>query len=223
VSPYVYVANGPILLYDPDGKRIKIVYRDEDGKKHKAFYDSDKGVAVNKKGDVVNGDFLDKVVESLNYSKKGDEKGIIDAVAKHKKTVKIKETKQIGEESFTGALGGLINTVKYNPNSGLKLAQKSGSITYPNGNVENSYAPTDDVQTPALGLFHEMVHAYNYLFDRAAMKKRNKTKDSDYDNAEERRVIEGYETPAAKILGEGVRTNHRGYPVRTVGPTSLKL
>jgi RHS repeat-associated protein len=65
-------------------------------------------------------------------------------------------------------------------------------------------------QTPALGLFHEMMHAFGdptvpvYATGDA------------YDNTEEYRVIHNFETPLAIELGEDVRYDHSGiktYPV----------
>jgi hypothetical protein len=43
---------------------------------------------------------------------------------------------------------------------------------------------------------------------------------SSYDNQEEARVIDTYETPAAIDLGEDYRTDHRGTPFDVISPTS---
>jgi hypothetical protein len=46
-----------------------------------------------------------------------------------------------------------------------------------------------------------------------------KTKTNDaYDNAEKKRVIDKYETPAAKRMKEPIRTDHRGKSVRVPDP-----
>jgi len=59
-------------------------------------------------------------------------------------------------------------------------------------------------QSPALGLGHEMTHETGgKTADRLAG-----IPDQAYDNAEERRVIVNYETPAANQLGEGTRMDH---------------
>ena len=65
-------------------------------------------------------------------------------------------------------------------------------------------------QTPALGILHEADHALGYLKDPVAFTNRANTKDKQYDDNEERRVIKGSETRAAKKLGEGVRDSHGG-------------
>ena len=65
-------------------------------------------------------------------------------------------------------------------------------------------------QSPALGLFHEMVHAFGdprvpvYPLDNG------------YDDTEEYRVIANYETPLATELGESVRYDHRPTPTYRV-------
>jgi len=62
-------------------------------------------------------------------------------------------------------------------------------------------------QSPALGLYHEMVHAFgDPTVPVIAM--------DGYTNTEEYRVIRDYETPAARALNEGVRDSHGGNPYR---------
>ncbi len=62
-------------------------------------------------------------------------------------------------------------------------------------------------QSPALGLGHELDHATAPPRTLEAGERRY---DVAYDNAEERRVITGSETHAARTLGEGVRHDHAG-------------
>lgn len=42
-----------------------------------------------------------------------------------------------------------------------------------------------------------------------------------YDNLEEKRVIERFETPAARQLGEGTRTDHQGTTFWVLSPTQF--
>ena len=48
------------------------------------------------------------------------------------------------------------------------------------------------------------------------------TKDKQYDNKEERRVITGSERKTAKANVESLRYNHKGKPYVTVSPISVK-
>jgi hypothetical protein len=69
-------------------------------------------------------------------------------------------------------------------------------------------------QSPALGLAHEIAHAVESPRRQAELSSRVRAR---YDNAEEARVIRGSERHAARVLGEGIRFDHRGslYRVRT--------
>ncbi len=70
-------------------------------------------------------------------------------------------------------------------------------------------------QSPALGLGHELDHAAEapWIADRL-----RKHREGRYDDAEERRVIEGSERHAARVLGEDARHDHRGTCYRVSSP-----
>lgn len=76
-------------------------------------------------------------------------------------------------------------------------------------------------QSGALGLFHELGHFYRDIFKNEEFEKEKDMIDPDYDYVEERRVIEDYETPAAKILNQGIRNNHFGKILNTENPISI--
>ena len=69
------------------------------------------------------------------------------------------------------------------------------------------------VQSPALGLVHELAHT------QANPKTPIRDLNNDYDNTEERRVITLIETPIARLLGEGLRFDHRGDLKEVSSPT----
>ena len=70
-------------------------------------------------------------------------------------------------------------------------------------------------QSPALGLGHEIDHAVEA---RSTLSRLQRLRCHAYDNDEERRVIRGSETCAAKYLGESVRTDHGGTLYRVSSP-----
>lgn len=70
-------------------------------------------------------------------------------------------------------------------------------------------------QSPALGLGHEIDHAVEPPRVADRLRHRHEAR---YDDAEERRVIEGSERHAARVLGEDVRHDHRGTCYRVRSP-----
>ena len=72
-------------------------------------------------------------------------------------------------------------------------------------------------QSPALALAHEAAHADEDVDERDRLFEKKLPL---FDNAEERRVILGPETHAARTLGEGTRTAHDGEEYRVATPTS---
>jgi len=70
-------------------------------------------------------------------------------------------------------------------------------------------------QSPALGLGHEIDHAVE---SRAKAQRLMNHFNRRYDNAEERRVILGSETHAARTLGEDARHDHGGSVYRVNSP-----
>jgi RHS repeat-associated protein len=73
------------------------------------------------------------------------------------------------------------------------------------------------LQTPALGFYHEMVHATG---NPPLVQMLLDIRDPHFTDLEERRVIQDYETPAARDLGEGTRNDHFGQPYNVASPTS---
>ena len=204
LSPYIFVANNPIIHIDPDGKRIKIIYEDENGKRHKAYYDSDNKVAKDKKGNVVSGKSLNKIVESLN-NRVGDDQNVIEKVAKDKKTITIRQIDQ-SNENRDNSFNPKKSTIYFDPNASSK-AYVSAPFTFPNGTTRMQNNEVG-VISPATILLHEVAHALNYITDPKAFKERRGTQVSEYGNAEEKKVIAEIENPAAIKRGEGVRNNH---------------
>jgi RHS repeat-associated protein len=94
------------------------------------------------------------------------------------------------------------NTINWDPRSGC-------SCTGGNG-----------IQSPALGLGHEMAHAAAPSWLGTLLSNLSLFA-GDYDNWEERRVITGAELNAAHTLGEPVRTDHKcSVTPRVPSPTS---
>ncbi|OWV06178.1 RHS repeat-associated core domain-containing protein [Fibrobacter sp. UWH3] len=82
-----------------------------------------------------------------------------------------------------------------------------------NWNPNEALVFPEGTQSPALGVLHEGFHAKGFLKNPSLYMKRFLENDDQYDNKEERRVIEGPESWAAEKLGESIRFNHGGEPV----------
>jgi hypothetical protein len=75
-------------------------------------------------------------------------------------------------------------------------------------------------QTPALSLFHELAHAaFDDLHHDDYANLLATPTGNDYHNAEEKRVIQCLETPAAWKLGQPTRCDHLGGYQSVGGPT----
>jgi RHS repeat-associated protein len=85
------------------------------------------------------------------------------------------------------------NTIHWDPRSGVRICDSG-------------------ILTPALSLFHEMVHARR--------GKRHPTPDAQWDDSEEKLVIQDFEIPFALRNGEPVRANHGDFPRLVIGSTS---
>jgi hypothetical protein len=104
-------------------------------------------------------------------------------------------TNLVNNDSFNP----VTNTVSWDPGSGLVTT---------NGGV----------QSPALGLGHELAHAAGL---RSLTGSLSLVPAGNYGNLEEFRVISFWEVGAATRLGEGIRYDHLGQVFRAHGPTSL--
>jgi hypothetical protein len=91
-------------------------------------------------------------------------------------------------------------TIFWDPNQALQLTN-GGSIS------------------PTTILIHEGGHAEGDISDPKAFLTRLTTLNSQYDNEEEKRVIQKIETPAAKKAGEDTRIDHSGTLVPVPDPT----
>ncbi len=84
-----------------------------------------------------------------------------------------------------------------------------------------------NIMSPTAVLNHEVDHANQHDNNPDQYNKDRKTKDPDYKNAEEKRVITGSEQETAKKLGEVeegqvTRKDHFGTPYETKGPTTTE-
>lgn len=149
-------------------------------------------------------DFLRNVAAAIRYLNGAGVARPIGEVALSKEVVTIQQAKDRTDATQTN-FDAKTNTLTWADKGGLEVID---SRTLEKASI-----------SPALGLGHEFEHASNALFDINSMLRDANTFDRTYSNQEERNVIEEYERPAAEKLGEGVRDDHSGKPVKVECPT----
>ena len=203
LSPYCYSADNPVVLKDPNGEEIRIYYKEKRGIGR--LFERAKYITYTP-GMNYNGDnnFVSNAVNSLNYiyNKNADVEGIIQQSVSTSEIVKVKKS----------------SSDYYDDSKKTIHWSTKGIIVWDN----SSGTKKEGRQSGALGLFHELGHFYRDVFKSSEFDTDSRTPDQDYYTMEERRVIEDYETPAAIILNEGTRNNHRGKILNTVDPLSTK-
>lgn len=119
----------------------------------------------------------------------------------------------------------LIDRLERAPEDCRIAVNRRGNDSYdPNAHVIH-WDPTSALRTttggrqsPALGLGHEIDHAVEAIYRPATSDRLSASFDAAYDDKEERRVITGSETHAARTLGEDTRRDHAGSLYRVSGP-----
>jgi RHS repeat-associated protein len=203
LSPYSYVGYMPIIAFDPDGRKIVIVYRDENNKKQKMEYTP----GMTYSGD---NEFVSNTVSALNHKYTLDSKNqnVINSLVSIRQSIRIKETKR-GSKFVP-----LTQTVRWNPYSAM--------ITF-----DYFTGAKTGAQTPASGLIHELGHGYwkfilsksikNALFFSFSWDDK-----SQYTTEQEKWVIENVEN---KCLDPDEAPRNTHYAIgayKTIGPNTLE-
>ena len=206
LSDYSYVAGNPTIFIDADGKDIIIYYVSQEK-------DLETGEIIEVKNSyhygsswqpIPDNKFVQETIKALDHMIENEVGFIKDSdvnVISFLKDSKHNATITEGEDYKD------VGTTNYQ----VTWTPYSGSVT-----SDGQY------QSPMLVLLHELTHALGYHYDFERYENRINTPDDDYDDKEEKAVIENVETPAAKKLNEGTRENHEGEFYETKGPTTTE-
>lgn len=149
-------------------------------------------------------EFLRNFANAVQYLNKNNLAGPIADAWKSEKTITLRAAPDRTDAKYTSV-----------SKDGMTVTWADlGGISFPNASGNGR-----GYLSPALGLAHEFEHVSNRLYDEASFLRDSHTYDGQYQNQEERNVIEGYERPAAKILGEGDRNSHGGRIEKYTCPT----
>ena len=198
VSPYASCGDDPVNEVDPDGKDIYIVYTDKNGHDW-AFRFS--GFQGRKSITIPNNQFVKDFMQAYLYNgKNGGGKNTIRAATNPKYKIYLRQS-SASRNHYDNSYNE--KTVFWMPRKGLVTS---------NGGK----------QSAATVLEHEMSHAVSDSYNHKDFNDRSNTKDKQYDDKEERRVIRYEESETAKANHESVRYDHKGEHYRTNSPTSTE-
>ncbi len=177
----VYCRNNPVKLIDSDGKDVIIWYIDKKGNDVYFRFDGTQSR-------IPNVNFVKDFVKVYNYLRyKGAGKNIMNAVKSHDIMVSVQEDADETRYDYNR----FNHIISWQPRKGIKTT---------NGGQ----------QSPATRLEHEFDHAIDNIKNSGEHRHRQDKTDTQYDNAEEKRVILGSERDTATKLGESTRNNHKG-------------
>ena len=198
VSPYASCGDDPVNAVDPDGNDIYIVYTDKNGHDW-AFRFS--GFQGRKSITIPNNQFVKDFMQAYLYNgKNGGGKNTIRAATNPKYKIYLRQS-SASRNHYDNSYNE--KTVFWMPRKGLETS---------NGGK----------QSAATVLEHEMSHAVSDSYNHKDFDDRSNTKDKQYDDKEERRVIRYEESETAKANHESVRYDHKGEHYRTNSPTSTE-
>jgi hypothetical protein len=141
--------------------------------------------------------FKSDFAKIIQYLNKSETSWYVAQLEKRPEIIYLSEGKDLDDFVFSSET----NTIIIHTRSGLKIGEGK-------------------IQSPALGFLHEVIHALQKLENPDQLKIDSFALTNDgYHTVEEKRVIDKYETPAAKRMNEPVRTDHKGISVLVSDPT----
>ena len=195
-SSYAYCMGNPVRLIDPTGKDVLIWYKDSRGNDQLFRFNGTQSKMP--KGN----QFIKDFIQAYNYLKyTGGGENLRNAVENPKYEIYV-DNAELFDKFGTEFYKYDVPTVYWESRKGIQF--KDGS------------------QSPATRLEHEFDHAIDYLEHTHDHRQRQGKNDSQYGNAEERRVITGSERRTAKANHEAVRHHHTGTVYETKSPITTE-
>ena len=178
MTPYAYCANNPIKYVDPDGEKFvvpRVKIKGQKGRYNVTFNGTSvtmQRTGIKKSKEILQyqsgaNEFVDNMVASYYYivnCEGADVDGAMKQVAESATTVKVKKQRDAGSY--------LWKTIRYDFSQGSKIEREDGVSGY---------------QSPALGFWSEVYHAYLDIIDKKT--KKSLSSFSDTYNMEEENYV----------------------------------
>lgn len=217
MSPYVFVGNMPITFIDPDGRKITLYYQtgkiDKNGNHiiAKWVYGSTSKIPDN--------EFIKQTAAAIDKAYQVDI-SYVEGVESPQQILKTmindqnKNVKIIQSDKFESALHK-----RPRDNNGVPLTLETSrgvivtEIEY-NPKVAMKYNNSTEYSEAGVSIWHELVHAYNFLWDKKNYfeRKNDKTINKKWGSKEEQYVIENHEKNYMLYYCMKLRTDHYGEP-----------
>ena len=218
LSPYAYCAWNPVRLVDPDGEEIWI--KTDRYNPNASMIKWNKNGLFNEDGSKYIGDniFVQQTASALDaiYSDENSRFLLDKFMGESDYNIILSE----GSDTYYSEAIAIIEEKSF--------LQKNQSICFdPTLGLAQCKpdAENEEYLAPFISLLHEFGHAFNATTNNEEYHKRKETFDEQYQNEEERYVIEKYENPAASRRKMLERTSHEKdflglRLIKTSGPLS---
>ncbi len=200
VSPYVYCNNNAVNAVDPDGRKVIIWYKDKHGNDRSFCFTGFNG---KKTITIPNNQFVKDFIMAYKYNlRNGGGDNLKAAVINPKYNIYVDDA-TLYEDRGTEFDSLDKPTVYWESRKGLKTTDGG-------------------LQSAATRLEHEFDHAVDNARNHKSHRERSEIYDAQYENKEEKRVIEGSEAKTARANGETIRNDHKGETYNTISPISIR-
>jgi RHS repeat-associated protein len=222
ISPYVYVANNPLIFIDPDGRDIIITW-DEDGETKTLTYSYEKDRVIEEG----TSDFVTNTLMALDDLYSTGASDVTFEEGEDTEAIDILDAFMESDEHNLTIVEGTSN--KYNPNTNTISFNHTKGVRF-RKDLSKGWTEDNTGRNSASALLgHEIIHGYNDEFDHENYVERKseryenwRTEAPHFPNKEEKEVTTNWANQINERLGQDKRTHYMRSYYPTENPTSTK-